>query len=57
MIPLFFPFLLYHPIICAEEQFLSNKFGINAYQQKVPRYLPVFVLSYPWVVFLGCNPC
>lgn len=46
LIPLFlFLFLLlYHPIICAEEQFLANKFKeeyIN-YLQKVPRYLPTF---------------
>ncbi|NLJ49007.1 MAG: isoprenylcysteine carboxylmethyltransferase family protein [Candidatus Atribacteria bacterium] len=46
MIPLFYLlfFLLYHPIIYTEEQFLTTKFKeeyLN-YQQKVPRYLPVF---------------
>ncbi len=46
MIPLFFLLflLLYHPIICAEEQFLANKFKeeyIN-YHQNVPRYFPIF---------------
>jgi len=37
-------FFLYHPIICAEEQFLTNKFGKQylEYLQKVPRYLPTF---------------
>ena len=53
MIPLFFFLflLLYHPIICAEEQFLTNKFKdkYTNYQQKVPRYLPVF-RSYPYPV-------
>ena len=62
MIPLFFLLflLLYHPIICAEEQFLANKFKeeyIN-YYQKVPRYLPIFrpyphpLGSFSWNVIL-----
>ena len=46
MIPIFLLvfFLLYHPIIRAEERFLSKKFGkkYTDYCQKVPRYLPRF---------------
>ncbi len=46
MIPVFLLlfFFLYHPIICAEEQFLTNKFKekYTDYTQKVPRYLPRF---------------
>ncbi len=61
-IPLFLLifFLLYHPIIRAEERFLTKKFGEKylRYCQKVPRYFPRFLTffeqhgTFSWNVIL-----
>ena len=61
-IPLFLLifFLLYHPIILAEELFLTKKFGEKylRYCQKVPRYFPRFLTfseqhgTFSWNVIL-----